>query len=196
MQALNPWVLSTEATAAAATNGIRFETGCARQLAQQGGELWQHQQQQQGASQAEAPQQSVPRQQQQRHPHHMYSWKPADPYSCDFSRVQGAWTASPSAAAAAPSGGDGYAGAADGTNGSTQTDGGGSDAESTGSAGSGGGAGGETGGRSAALFGTKVAQAAIWAHQHPKSCKDQRFLLHTPQVRHRSCAQRWKWMCL
>jgi hypothetical protein len=205
VQALSPWVLSTEATAAAAASVTRRDTGCARQLAQQHVEVWQQQQGQQQAPQG-VPQEGVPHQeqedaarqevvydeqQQQQHTHHIYSWKPADPYSCDFSKLQGAWTGSASAMAAAPpdgggDGGDSGNGAADSADGSTQAGGGGGgEANSTGSSGRGGPGGG-------ALFGTQVAQAAIWAHQHPKSCANRRFLLHTPQVRKRSCA----WECL
>lgn len=75
------------------------------------------------------------------HAHHTYD-APADPYSCDFAAVPGAWTAALPAGSTADQPAEG-----------------------------------------AALFGTAIAQATIWRHQHPADCGRARFLLHRPQAR-------------
>jgi len=78
------------------------------------------------------------------HAHHTYD-APADPYSCDFASVPGAWTAAPLAGSTADQSAEGNA-----------------------------------------LFGTAIAQATIWRHQHPTDCGRARFLLHRPQARRRT----------
>lgn len=103
------------------------------------------------------------------HRHHTYYATEADPYSCDFSVLPGAWTGSATAQGSGPP-----QPAADDTTAAGSGDGG---ASPTGSSASG------------ALYGTVAAQATIWAHQHPPDCRKQRFLLHTPQV---SAASVWR----